>query len=404
MPRPALSRRAAAARTKSAASSSGQGRTELPLPEPVRSDPSSDIYGHSDREHERLRIAQQQQPARRTRSSGNGKELGGVGGAAGREAQEARRNQAMERLEAEKAATSSSKARGRTLEKSDASIEMGRRQGGTPSRARDTTGFDLDDSTMFGGLDSSFQFGSSAVKPAAGHSTDTSTLSVGRFKRRSRAPSISGRGDDRPIRPSSRGPNTPGLSSNINIGLFKRRPREPSIIGTARKAMSSRAGSEAPSSEPARSELGAGEGETGGTEAEDESAGEDPAAPEAGSTPPGRRRSRRQASPRPAADEPQRRTSERTSRKRKSSEGPAATRDDDAEDSDISASRAGVGTVATLAAMGDGGWAATRPAGPRGGRRRHHGAASEQRQRGGTMQSCSRTYATWPSGGDGTRP
>ena len=114
------------------------------------------------------------------------------------------------------------------------SIEVGRRAMATPAMRRDTTGLDLADDDVFGDLDDSFANGET---PQRGRSADSTDLTLSHFKARSRQSSIIGRNDP-PIRPSSRGPNTPGVGSSFNIGLFRRRAREPSILGTSRKPLS----------------------------------------------------------------------------------------------------------------------------------------------------------------------
>ena len=159
---------------------------------------------------------------------------------------------------------------------------------------RDTTGLDLADDSIFGDLGDSFADGELPDAPmSAGSSITLSNLK----RPRSRQSSIIGRNDP-PIRPSSRGPNTPGVSSSFNIGLFRRRARQPSILGTARKP-NSETGSVAHNSEP-------------------ESDGDDNLDPEAESTPLTNRRSQQaeqQASPVPAV--------RRSQRKRKSDDAPA---------------------------------------------------------------------------------
>ncbi|PFH58984.1 hypothetical protein XA68_12960 [Ophiocordyceps unilateralis] len=90
-------------------------------------------------------------------------------------------------------------------------------------RGLDTSGLDLADDDVFGTLDDSF---------ADGEETSSDMR-----RPRSRQSSSVGRHDP-PIRPSSRGPNTPGISSSLNLGFFRRRPREPSILGTSRKPLS----------------------------------------------------------------------------------------------------------------------------------------------------------------------
>ncbi|KAH8910158.1 hypothetical protein BR93DRAFT_462171 [Coniochaeta sp. PMI_546] len=111
--------------------------------------------------------------------------------------------------------------------------ELGRRNETSARRARhtDVSGLDLDDS-MFGDLDDSLVSGEE--DQTGQRSNETSSLNVAAFRRRPRVSSIVGK-DDAPIRPSSRGPNTPGITSTFSFGNFKRRKREPSILGTARR-------------------------------------------------------------------------------------------------------------------------------------------------------------------------
>ncbi len=102
----------------------------------------------------------------------------------------------------------------------------------------------LDDDDIFGDMDTSLD-DEDLDSPPAAQSADTSSL----FTRgRPRTSSIVGK-DDAPIRPSSRGQNTSGLSSTFNLGAFKRRPREPSILGTGRKERAQRTDSEAEDSD-----------------------------------------------------------------------------------------------------------------------------------------------------------
>ena len=90
---------------------------------------------------------------------------------------------------------------------------------------------DVVDDEMFGDMDTDFDDPALDSSPPAAHSTETSSFNVGLFQRgRSRQSSVAGR-DDAPIRPSSRGPNTPGFGSTFNLGTFRRRPRQPSILG-----------------------------------------------------------------------------------------------------------------------------------------------------------------------------
>lgn len=181
------------------------------------------------------------------------------------------------------------------------SIEIGRRALETPSLRRDTTGLDLADDSVFGDLGDSFADGDI---PAAPRSADT-TRSWSNFKTRSRQSSIIGRNDP-PIRPSSRGGNTPGISSSFNIGVFRRRAREPSILGS-RKPRSETSGR--------------------GAQSELESEGEGDFAPEAESTPLNNRR-RTRASLAAEQQEASRDVSSATerSRKRKSGEELASGR------------------------------------------------------------------------------
>ncbi|KAF4454580.1 hypothetical protein F53441_2923 [Fusarium austroafricanum] len=116
---------------------------------------------------------------------------------------------------------------------SGSSIEGGRRVTATPSQRRDTTGLDMADS-IFGDLDDSFGIEDDDTRLGL-RSADASSLNLSNFKRRSRQSSTIGRNDP-PIRPSSRGGNTPSISSTLQFGAFKRRAREPSILGTARKS------------------------------------------------------------------------------------------------------------------------------------------------------------------------
>ncbi|CAM1505544.1 Fc.00g111810.m01.CDS01 [Cosmosporella sp. VM-42] len=137
------------------------------------------------------------------------------------------RDAALERLADEDPTTTSGNAV--DDEESGGSVEIGRRVMSTPAQRRDTTGLDLADD-MFGDLDDSFEDGDIP----RGAQSDTSSLNLSMFKRRPRASSIIGRNDP-PIRPSSRGGNTPSISTTLNLGVFKRRAREPSILGTSRK-------------------------------------------------------------------------------------------------------------------------------------------------------------------------
>jgi ATP-dependent RNA helicase MRH4, mitochondrial len=146
-----------------------------------------------------------------------------------------KRDSAMERLDAEDGPTSASNAMDDSTDKSDSSIEVGRREIATPQFQRDATGLDLDDS-VFGDIDASLD--DAELTRQGYRSADTSSFSTSQFKRRSRQPSFVG--NEGLIRPSSRGMNTPGVSSTFNIGTFKRRARQPSILGTAQNDKSQR--------------------------------------------------------------------------------------------------------------------------------------------------------------------
>lgn len=111
--------------------------------------------------------------------------------------------------------------------------------------ARDNlSGLEIGDSEIFGNLDSSFDAAGDGKETTGSHSgtrsADTSTFNVSLFRRqpsgRRRQSSIVGK-DDAPIRPSSRGPTTPGVGSTLNLGNFRRRQRQPSILlSSAQKA------------------------------------------------------------------------------------------------------------------------------------------------------------------------
>ncbi|KAG6073759.1 hypothetical protein E4U16_004439 [Claviceps sp. LM84 group G4] len=121
------------------------------------------------------------------------------------------------------------------------SVERPQRAMETPLARRDTSGLDLADDSMFGDLGDSFADGEVPEAPPSGASS-SATLSHLKTRPRSRQSSIIGRNDP-PIRPSSRGGNTPGVSSSFNIGIFRRRAREPSILGISRRGPRSQTGS-----------------------------------------------------------------------------------------------------------------------------------------------------------------
>lgn len=124
-------------------------------------------------------------------------------------------------------------------------IECSRREsasmavGSRPPRLTDASGLDLDDD-VFGNLDDSMDDSRDDTQMAhTSRATDTSSFNIAMFRRRPRQSSIVGK-DDAPIRPSSRGGNTPSATSHLNLGRFKRRQREPSILGTAQKERAQR--------------------------------------------------------------------------------------------------------------------------------------------------------------------
>jgi len=124
-------------------------------------------------------------------------------------------------------------------------IEYSRREsasmavGSRPPRLTDASGLDLDDD-VFGNLDDSLDDSRDDTQMAhTSRATDTSSFNIAMFRRRPRQSSIVGK-DDAPIRPSSRGGNTPSATSHLNLGRFKRRQREPSILGTAQKERTQR--------------------------------------------------------------------------------------------------------------------------------------------------------------------
>ncbi|KAH7162604.1 hypothetical protein B0J13DRAFT_536496 [Dactylonectria estremocensis] len=207
MPRPKRSRRAPTTQTV----------------KPAARSPTSEVEA-SDNDAPRLAQSPERGRRRTTRSTGSRMTADEQVIQAANE----RRNAALDRLANEDPTTSAN-----TLDdgESGSSVEIGRRVMATPAQRRDTTGLDLADDDVFGDLDDSFQDGD---VPQGGQSIDTSSLSLSNFKGRQRQSSIIGRNDP-PIRPSSRGGNTPSISSTLHFGAFRRRAREPSILGTARK-------------------------------------------------------------------------------------------------------------------------------------------------------------------------
>lgn len=211
----------------------------------VPSDDQDDIYGVSDREEE---------SQRRAKTTSKGSNAGAVALA---EAQRDRET-ALSRLDdltttTDDAVNSSDvPERGRKDTAIESSL-LGRKGFGMESSllgggVRDNlSGMEINDSEIFGNLDSSFgDDATTTAKESTGshsgtRSADTSTFNVSVFRRqqpsgRRRQSSIVSK-DDAPIRPSSRGPTTPGLGSTLNLGNFRRRQRQPSILlSSAQKA------------------------------------------------------------------------------------------------------------------------------------------------------------------------
>ncbi|KAK3357708.1 hypothetical protein B0T25DRAFT_539958 [Lasiosphaeria hispida] len=265
MPRPKRSRiasRPAARQQQSSASPPPTIKPATAQREPPPDGFSSDIYDVSDREKE----------LRKTRSNAKlAKDQEGrahhefdMNSEQGRAMEETRRrrDEAMNRLDN---LTSTSKPLGGSSANNGAgspAIEYSRREESTmaattrQARLTDASGLDLDDE-IFGNLDDSLEDSHNAVDDthSAHHtqSTNTSSFNVGMFRRRPRQSSIVGK-DDAPIRPSSRGPNTPSVTSYLNLGRFKRRAREPSILGTAQKERAQRPQSQASNYESAAGE------------------------------------------------------------------------------------------------------------------------------------------------------
>lgn len=265
MPRPTRSR-AAASRKADSSSDAAPAVTAARDKAPIQSDSTDNIYGVSDRELERQAKKKAATPAsgRSTRSRAN--QNSSVIDRAALQSSKSRRDAALGRLEDLTSTTNEPRdssdmivspvvEAGRNAAPMEGSSLLG-------PRHRDLSGLEINDSEIFGHLDSSFDItgengkddeSSAATGQQSGtRSADTSTFNVSVFKRqprRRRQSSIVSR-DDAPIRPSSRGPTTPGLSSTFSVGNFKRRARQPSILlSSAQKAsisvQRSRAASEA---------------------------------------------------------------------------------------------------------------------------------------------------------------
>ncbi|GAB1320090.1 hypothetical protein MFIFM68171_10300 [Madurella fahalii] len=243
MPRPRPKRTRAVAARSAVASEPHQSSVTPPIvshPAVAQSrQPSSDLYDVSDREKERIKWRAAEE------AKANASKLRRIhapdhvetnsGQARALEDSRRRMDDAMKRPDG---LTSMSKPdRGGSPDTGHS-----QRNSGTSMQPRltDASGLDLDDE-LFGNLDDSLDDAENAIEDTrTGHrSTDTSSFNVAMFKRRPRQSSVAGR-DDAPIRPSSRGQNTPSISTTINFGMFKRRAREPSILGTARRRQRSR--------------------------------------------------------------------------------------------------------------------------------------------------------------------
>ncbi|KAL2259046.1 hypothetical protein VTK26DRAFT_7410 [Humicola hyalothermophila] len=224
MPRPKRSRVAA---TRPAASTSATPEPAPAVTKPAESlvrPPSSDIYDVSDREKERMKLR--------------------AAGAAKKDAPQSRQTHAISHLEMNseqaKALEDSRRRRDEAMERLDNLTSTSRPDhadspAGIQPRLTDLSGLDLDGDS-FGNLDDSLDLSEDAIEDTRDgyRSTDTSSFNIAMFRRRPRQSSVAGR-DDAPIRPSSRGQNTPSISTTLNLGNFKRRAREPSILASARK-------------------------------------------------------------------------------------------------------------------------------------------------------------------------
>ncbi len=271
MPRPRPKRtRVAATRPTKATSPAVQAQSSATPPivaKPAAAQaefPGSDIYDVSDREKQRMReraaeaAKSDRRTSRRTRASQHldlNSEQGRV-----LEDSNRRANDALSRLD-DLSSTS------RPAQTDSPDIEHSRRDSaGILPRLTDVSGLDLDDE-LFANLDDSLDNTESAIgETQSGYrSTDTSSFNVAMFKRRPRQSSVAGR-DDAPIRPSSRGQNTPSISTTLNFSNFKRRAREPSILGTARKPRTQRSQSRA--SQASRNASVLGDGDDSGPDGE----------------------------------------------------------------------------------------------------------------------------------------
>lgn len=247
MPRPTRSRVAAARRGGEASEFSDPANAPVAVPAEaneavIRSD-ETDIYGVSDREVER----QRQEKENATTTANNNSRYRSSrprAASAALSASRARRDAAMARLN-DLTSTTTDAVDSPVVEmgRKDASMDASSLLGGGKGGRGELSRMEINDSEIFGNLDSSFDATAPGEAPGSHtgngtRSADTSAFNVSVFRRttRRRQSSIVGK-DDAPIRPSSRGPTTPGLSSTFSLGNFKRRQRQPSILmSSAQKA------------------------------------------------------------------------------------------------------------------------------------------------------------------------
>ncbi|POS78096.1 hypothetical protein DHEL01_v203520 [Diaporthe helianthi] len=275
MPRPTRSRGVASRKVASSSDAAAPAppATASTTQAPIHSDSTDNIYGVSDRELERQRKLKSKKAAtpaseRSTRSRMSLAATSATSSAiayAAVQGSRGRRDTALRQLDALSSTTADARdssdvvgspvvEAGRNAAPMEASSLLGGGGGSSIAPrhgAGDLSGLEINDSEIFGHLDSSFDITGDGGKgdessgtagqgqqQSGTRSADTSTFNVSVFKRqpRRRQSSIVGR-DDAPIRPSSRGPTTPGLSSTFNLGNFKRRARQPSILlSSAQKA------------------------------------------------------------------------------------------------------------------------------------------------------------------------
>ncbi|KAK1691381.1 hypothetical protein BDP55DRAFT_542498 [Colletotrichum godetiae] len=240
MPRPKRARRAPTQPVAAVPAAAPEARSS---PAPAS---GSDIYSHSDREHSVIRKELAEEDTSLFKE-GPSTRLGRSSSLRQRQVPAKAGHAWDDNISKLQDAVETAASKGKTSseqQKSDSSVEVGRKTRATPvQQRRDTTGLDLDDE-MFTGLDTTIgDDDDDAAAPPSAPRSEASNISVSHFRRkgRGRAPSISINKDDAPIRPSSRGVGgTPSISSTFNIGVFKRRQREPSILGTAQKERAQR--------------------------------------------------------------------------------------------------------------------------------------------------------------------